>query len=546
VKKIKIVFLLIIFLAGFLRFYRLGQIPPSLEWDEVAIGYDAYSVLKTGRDQFGQFLPLTFRSIDDYKPPLYEYLAIPPIAIFGLNEFSVRFPSAFFGTLAVVLTFFLVKEILTETGGKTSKTVCAIALLSALFLAISAWHLQFSRAAFEVNLSVTLLISAVLCFLVGMRNSKYFVISCLLFGLGFFTYHSARVIFPIIFIFLLVNFRKSLPNRKFFLIGLAVYTFFIILFAPMIFSSEIQMRLRVTNISNLFTQKATIDKMQNNLKIDGQNERNPGYRFFHGQKTVLITTAVDNYFSHFNYDFLFVKADVPLHHAPDFGLLYRFDLPFLVIGVFIFLSKFLNRRNSILLIWFLFAPLPAAITLQAPHAVRSELFLPTFQIFAAIGFVSIANLILQKSRIIFWIFLATSSLFLFFNFALYLHQYYVHLPYEYAKNWLYGRKEAVTLSEQLKNKYPKVIISTKLEMAYLFWLFYTKYDPKLYQEKGGTLSGGWGEQGNKFDKYEFHLPNTPQKEKALYITLPGEIYFNGTPVREIKYPNGEVAILLWD
>ncbi len=536
-KKIEIALLLITFLAGFLRFYRLGQVPPSLEWDEVAIGYDAYSVLKTGRDQFGQFLPLTFRSIDDYKPPLYEYLAIPPIAVFGLNEFAVRFPAALFGTLAIPLTYFLVLELLKDK---------KVALLSALFLAISPWHLQFSRAAFEVNLSVTLLIGAVLSFFLGLRRPRFFVLSSFLFGLGFFTYHSARVVFPLIFIFLLWNFRKTLPGRNFLRVGLIIYAVMALVFLPMMFSKEIQMRLRVTNISNLFTQKSTVDKMANNLKVDNQAENSLSYRFFHGQKIILLTTVFDNYFSHFDPNFLFVRADVPLHHAPDFGLLYRFDLPFLLMGIFIYFSKFLNKNNSLLPLWFFLGPLSAAVTLQVPHAVRSELFLPTFQIFTALGFISVASFFLRKSRPVFGLLLVASFLFLFFNFATYLHQYYVHLPKEYAQYWFSDRKGIVEMTEKLKVNYPKVIVSTKLETPYLFWLFYTKYDPRLYQEEGGTVSGGWGEQGNKFDKYEFHTPNTSVKEKALYVTLEGERLPNATTVKEIFNSDGKVGVILWD
>ena len=99
---------LILALAFFLRFYRLDSNPSSLYWEEAALGYDAYSILKTGKDFHGNFLPLVaFESFGDYKPSLYFYAAVPSIAIFGLNEFAVRFPSALFGTLTVLLVYFL-------------------------------------------------------------------------------------------------------------------------------------------------------------------------------------------------------------------------------------------------------------------------------------------------------------------------------------------------------------------------------------------------------------------------------------------------------
>ena len=52
----------IVLLAFFLRFYKVTEIPPSLNWDEVSIGYNAYSILKTGRDEWGVFLPIHFKA----------------------------------------------------------------------------------------------------------------------------------------------------------------------------------------------------------------------------------------------------------------------------------------------------------------------------------------------------------------------------------------------------------------------------------------------------------------------------------------------------
>src|SRR3989344_72155 len=101
----------IILLSAILRLWQLGNVPPSPDWDEVALGYDAYSIIHTGKDEFGKFLPVVLRSFDDYKPALYSYLAIPPILLFGLNVFAVRLPSAIFGIIAVVSVYFLVKEL---------------------------------------------------------------------------------------------------------------------------------------------------------------------------------------------------------------------------------------------------------------------------------------------------------------------------------------------------------------------------------------------------------------------------------------------------
>src|SRR3989344_9071437 len=157
----KLLFILIIALAAFLRLWQLGNVPISPDWDETALGYNAYSILKTGRDEYGTFLPRTLRSFDDYKPPLYAYLAVPSVAFFGLNTWAVRLPAAVMGVLAVIGTYVLVIELFRQLHTKAKKQISefsaeASSLLAAFLLAISPWHLQFSRIAFEANIGVTL------------------------------------------------------------------------------------------------------------------------------------------------------------------------------------------------------------------------------------------------------------------------------------------------------------------------------------------------------------------------------------------------------
>src|SRR3989344_4114010 len=96
----------IVTLAFFLRIYKISNFPPGLYSDETTYGYNAYSLLKTGADEYGKVWPLTFKSFGDYKPPMTAWLTIPAIAAFGLNEFSVRLPAAIAGTLTVLIVYF--------------------------------------------------------------------------------------------------------------------------------------------------------------------------------------------------------------------------------------------------------------------------------------------------------------------------------------------------------------------------------------------------------------------------------------------------------
>lgn len=173
-KTRRIFFLTILVLALVLRFYQLGGVPPSLNWDEAGMGYNAYSLIKTGGfDEYGEFLPLSFRSFDDYKPPFYTYLTRIPVLLLGLNDFAIRFVSAIMGVLTVIFTYFLVLELFNNW---------KIALLSMFFLSVSPWHLQFSRVAFEANVAVFFLVAGVWAFLKWVRqNGQWLAISAIFY-----------------------------------------------------------------------------------------------------------------------------------------------------------------------------------------------------------------------------------------------------------------------------------------------------------------------------------------------------------------------------
>lgn len=216
----KICLVIILALSFFLRFYKLNVNPPSLDWDEASLGYNAYSILKTGADEYGNRLPLSFRSFDDYKPPVYVYLDVPSIAVFGLNETGVRFPSALFGFLSVVVVYFLVKQIF-ETFENDKKE--KLALISAFFWGVSPWSLQFSRAAFEANVGLFFFLLGFWLFLKALRNPKLVIVSVVSFVLSVYSYHSFRLIVPLFAVGCLVYFWKEVwHSKKYYLVAFVV------------------------------------------------------------------------------------------------------------------------------------------------------------------------------------------------------------------------------------------------------------------------------------------------------------------------------------
>ena len=165
--------LLIITICAFLLRIVNYQYPPLL-WDEASIGYNAYSLLQTGRDEYGKIFPLIFKSFGDYKPGVYIYLTIPFIAIFGLTELSVRLPSIILGSLLPILLYLLI----TTLNPKSKK----LGIIATLILAFNPWNIHFSRGAWETNVLIFQLVLGSLFFL----KNKYFA-SALIFGISLYT-----------------------------------------------------------------------------------------------------------------------------------------------------------------------------------------------------------------------------------------------------------------------------------------------------------------------------------------------------------------------
>lgn len=533
------IFVAIIFLSITLRFYQLGVNPPSLDWDEASSGYNAYSVLKTGSDEYGNKLPMSFRSFDDYKPPVYIYLSVPSVALFGLNEFAVRLPAAVIGVIAVIAVYFLTQEILLNLGTNIRKS---IALASAFFLAVSPWHLQFSRAAFEGNVGICFLTLSLIFFFKAMKKSKYYFLFVLFFVLSLYSYHSFLLINPLLIVAVCVLFYKDLLKQK-----LAVsFAFLLILILSIpLYSNFIHPQgsgsrfSMVTVFSDSEMQKFSADQL-----VLAKKNHDLVKQIMYNRRIVFIPRIISGYLSHFNFDFLFIHGDSGVqHHAYNMGMLYLWEAPFIAIGI-IYLLKRRNRRVALLFILFLLAPLPGAISTGAPHPVRAIAMIPAFQIFTSVGFVITCLFLLRRKKagkIIIGVFIILFSI----NFLYYMHSYYQETPIKYGYFWQYGNREAIMYAKQHENKYSHIVMTYAYDQPYVYYLFYNKINPGWYQKNWNYSGTGIMDRFyRKIGKYEFM--NISSKDKSRRNTLimgtPQEaLNLQGITKKEIKFPDGRTA-----
>jgi 4-amino-4-deoxy-L-arabinose transferase-like glycosyltransferase len=516
-------FILILVLAFVLRFYKLGSNPPGLDWDENSNAYNAYSILVTGRDEHKNFLPVTNQSFDDYKPPLYMYLNVPTVAVFGLTPFAARLPSAFFGFLTVPLFYYLSKKILEGQKFVDTKTTALIAML---LLAIAPWHLQFSRVGFEANVALFMSVAAISCIFLSFKKPKALILSAILAGLAIYGYHSERVYLPLLIIALVVFFRKDFIffPKKIIISSIVVFVIALMPLALLAPRDAITQRFQTTTIAS------RIDEVKKSIEFQNQDKKAniPFGNLIHNRRLFTSLTIIDNYLWHFDFNYLFIKGDDNFrHHIEGMGMLYFWQLPLIIYGIYLCISR---RTKGLLFIlaWLLIVPIAASPARPAPHAIRSFAMVIPLTLITSIGLMSFLALFKKRYRLIATAFVALIIIFAFFS---YLESYYIQYPLQHASDWQYGYNLAAEQTSQMEDKYKAVRIDGSVEQAYIFWLFSKKYDPVLYQKNGSR---------EKFGKYIFNAvaPTTPDELFVRYGPLPS----NFKVIKTINLPNGNPAI----
>ncbi len=532
---------LILLLAAVLRFYHLGSNPPSLHWDETAIGYNAYSILKTGRDEYGQLMPLIFKSFGDYKPGLYIYLTVPSVALFGLNELAVRLPSALAGVLTVWLLYQLVVFLFKNK---------RLALWVALTLAFSPWHLQFSRGAWEANLALFLTLGGIYCFIRAQKQAvKWLYLAALSFGGAVLAYQGGKMIVPLLILGLLIAFGKkvkSLPKKH--LLTAAGLLFLISLPILTALVTGGGGRLKVMSVFSYPRPETEVNQI---LEEDNGNQFL--FSLFHSEPLALARGVLGRYFNHFSGKFLFFEGDwsSARHSLPYMGALYYLDFVFLLAGL-VYLIKLKFPGKNFIWYWLLISPLPAAFSRDAIQSVRSLNMVLPLMIIVGCGLFQVFEWLKKQRRIILAAGFLVLAMGYLWCFVYYLDQYYLHYPLDSSQYWQYGYKQVINKVYPLKDDYQRIVFTQKDGQPYIYWLFYTQYSPSDYQKQAKLTENQWGDVGQveKLDNIEFrkiYWPSDRSLGQSLFIGTEEELPLKDINpdqaiiLEEVKFLNGQLA-----
>lgn len=558
---------LIILVASFLRLWKLSANPPSLFGDELDVGYQAYSILKTGKDYYGNFLPIHFHSLAEWRTPLYLYSTVPSVAIFGISPLGVRLPAAIFGILGVLALYLLIKQLTQDK---------QLALIGAGILTLSPWQIQYSRAGFEVTLLLMLLLLGLWLFFKSLSDGRYLWLSTICFALTPWVYSTAKLFTPLLLLFLLVVWRKeifSLSKKHLAFAFLA----FMILILPITYSTFFGGGAQRFGYISVFTDPTTEPEVGTARLIDARARGEIGAgltpelidRVIHNKYTFWGSNVVHNYLQAFSTDFLFIKGDFNLRHSIGIGEFYKVEIIPLILGIILFFARSAGSGQNAKIKWFmafwiLAGVIPSAVTREGGyHATRLILILPPLVFLIAYGLVSGLNLFSRKKKLLLaGIYLA----FFFLSFGFYLHRYWVHYPTESERWWHSGFREGVQTIKAIDKDYDKVIISSANEPPWIFFAGWYEYPPADWQKNfpiGNDVElNGFGKVSH-LNKFYFGSPQggiydlgSKIDAKTLYLAVAKEMGANlilepaRTPsglklIKAISYPSGEPAFYLF-
>jgi 4-amino-4-deoxy-L-arabinose transferase-like glycosyltransferase len=471
----------IVILAAALRLVSLGELPPGFFIDEAAVGVNARLLAQGGTDQYGESFPVFIRALDDYKCPLFIYTMAPLLAVAEPTEAVVRLPAALWGLLAILAAFFLAREVY----GSRS---CG--LLAALFLAVTPWHVHFSRIAWQA-ITLTVLYPLALLFIFRWFRSRRWgdaLLAALLCGATLYTYTVAKLLIAVtvaVVLYGLVRIRARIGDRD-------VWIFAVVLVV-----------VALPYVSAFIADYSVIN---HRLKV-----------FMAPAREMPLA-----YLSHFMPEFLWVSGDANLRHSPGQGLLPYYIAPLLLAG----LVDLLYRRNGArigLLCVFLFVPVLGAFTQDYPHAARTIAWLPIVQIIAAGGLLAFRRLLVERGFDRAWkIARVAVAIVVALSLVSFVYMYWVDYAERSREEWWDGLMPAMRAAS-VERQPGEWVLTRPNYSHYSYWMLVTDPPPELILENRSQITAGKDRYDplDSANKYRFLNFMTIDRGRRDISSIPG-------------------------
>ncbi len=534
----KLFIILLIFLVAFVaRFYKLGLVPTGLSQDETSIGYNAYSILETGADEYGKFFPINFKAFGEYKLPIYIYLSVPSVEYFGNTPMGVRFPSAILGFLTVIVFYFMVKN-LTKNN--------SIIIISTFLLAINPWHINFSRAAFEVVPALFFIVLGVYLFIkfVDKKNLLYLITSGIFFILSMYTYNVCRIFAPILFFTLLYFYRNEINFKKTSIwISLSSLIFFLFPFLISIVSQGGFESTKGTLLYSSASVQAPLLELRSMVLINNDFMAT----IFFNKFILTIFEYLKNIVDYFSVSFFFVSGSTHGNHGiGNVGMFYLFEFISIIIGVFAGLK---NKQKwiALLFIWIIEEILVASLTREAPHGTRGFFLIPPLIILSGYGLYVLGKYVAKLNFKFRMAIILSSVLLMIFNLLFYFSSYYFRFPLLYGSSWRSEDESLVSYIREHENNYNRVVFDLDSPFVYTSLAYYLPYSPQQFVKnvrRGPDDSEGFS-RVHSFGKYSFEKidwGNQNLMHKTLIVSTLQNVAGRASIIKTFYYPKRPVVI----
>lgn len=418
--------------------------------------------------------------------------------------------------------------------------------MGAFLVSINSWTVMMSRGAFEANLVTLFIPLGIYLFL-----KKKYNLSALVFGLTLFTYHSAKLITPIVVFGLVAIFWRQLQRidiRKL-MFPLLILLLFIAMFA---YSQVVGGAGRINE--RIIFQGALEEGAKAKIELI-QKGTNPTFaKLLHNKYQVVAQRFVTNYLQYFSFRFLFTRgaAETTYGMIPGVGVLYIFEgilLLGLIPAVF---DKRTRKIVLIFLVWLFVAPIPAALATGVGFSAnRAEAMVPVLQILEVFGVYGLGVLLSRFDKKVISLASFVFALFVIFQIQHVFRVYFTSSPLVAAPGMLSGNIEvAAWLYQNSDGK--NVIISRKLSEPQIYVAFANKWDPGNYQNATRDWKvETWVDQIPVYSLGKYTFKNIDLKTdikipNTLVVGLPEEFLPGQTPVKIFYFPDGRKSIEVLD
>ena len=492
-----ILFFLILVLAGFLRVYHLASNPVGFFCDEASIGYNAYLLFMTGRDEYGKVVPMFFKSFGVYRPPIFVYSTVPFVALLGLSELAVRIVSILYGMLTVTVMYFLGSAV-------APKKKVYFGLLCSLIAATMPWLIHYNRIGFELNSYVAFFAITILLFLKSTRNARYIIPAFIVSGITLYTYQAAHLLVPLIIVGFLSIYRKSfVSHKKIIIVG---FLCFFLISIPLLYGFLNGQALARFTMVSVFSAHLTPLQLIARIGYNYIVQLSPSY-FIIGEPTPITRH--------------FINGLTPLLFV---------TIPFLLLGILKCAKTFWVKKSSqLLLFWLFIYPIAGAVTAEGPFTSRSIIGAPLFVLFIAIGIEWVVRLGKTHTRQMTIFILIVAMIVL--NLISFSRFYFIQYPLDSAGywGWQYGPRDIVTYFDAHQSEYDDLVMAPEFNAPDIFFKFYAPHGckkclvglPENFYVKG---------KNQLFALTPLYIKNNPQ--------------YTYRPVKSIIYPNGNTAFTL--